>query len=150
MGLDTTHDCWHGPYSRFHRWRQELAKVAGVPLPLMEGFYAKPPTEAVEWLAPRTGGPACRSHLGPWLHGWVQDVEEALPIEWGSLRPDILHVLLSHSDCDGEIASADCGPLADRLETLKPEMDHDWAESTQRFIDGLRDAAAAGENVVFH
>ena len=24
MGLDTTHDCWHGPYSMFMRWRKAL------------------------------------------------------------------------------------------------------------------------------
>lgn len=29
MGLDTTHDCWHGPYGSFMRWRRELAEVAG-------------------------------------------------------------------------------------------------------------------------
>ncbi len=29
MGLDTTHDCWHGAYSAFGRWRQEIAGAAG-------------------------------------------------------------------------------------------------------------------------
>ena len=24
MGLDTTHDCWHGPYSMFMEWRRQL------------------------------------------------------------------------------------------------------------------------------
>lgn len=24
MGLDTSHDCWHGPYSSFMIWRQQL------------------------------------------------------------------------------------------------------------------------------
>ena len=24
MGLDTTHDCWHGPYSMFMVWREQL------------------------------------------------------------------------------------------------------------------------------
>lgn len=23
MGLDTSHDCWHGAYSAFTRWRQQ-------------------------------------------------------------------------------------------------------------------------------
>ena len=27
MGLDTTHDCWHGPYSSFMRWRTYLHHV---------------------------------------------------------------------------------------------------------------------------
>lgn len=29
MGLDTTHDCWHGPYSMFMRWRRELHRYVG-------------------------------------------------------------------------------------------------------------------------
>ena len=28
MGLDTTHDCWHGPYSMFMRWRTAIAAAA--------------------------------------------------------------------------------------------------------------------------
>lgn len=29
MGLDTTHDCWHGSYTSFMLWRTELAEAAG-------------------------------------------------------------------------------------------------------------------------
>ena len=28
MGLDVTHDCWHGSYSAFHRFRAELWDLA--------------------------------------------------------------------------------------------------------------------------
>lgn len=35
MGLDTTHDCWHGPYSSFGDFRRALAEAAGMP-PLYE------------------------------------------------------------------------------------------------------------------
>ena len=28
MGLDTSHDCWHGPYSAFRRFREKIAEVA--------------------------------------------------------------------------------------------------------------------------
>lgn len=39
MGLDTTHDCWHGSYSTFAAWRAAVAKAAGYPpLLAMEGF----------------------------------------------------------------------------------------------------------------
>lgn len=39
MGLDTTHDCWHGPYGAFGRWREELTRAAGLPeLSAMVGF----------------------------------------------------------------------------------------------------------------
>ena len=29
MGLDTTHDCWHGSYSSFNEWRREIEKASG-------------------------------------------------------------------------------------------------------------------------
>ena len=29
MGLDTTHDCFHGAYSAFSRWRNAVAEAAG-------------------------------------------------------------------------------------------------------------------------
>jgi pimeloyl-ACP methyl ester carboxylesterase len=30
MGLDTSHDCWHGSYGSFNRWRAVLCQVAGL------------------------------------------------------------------------------------------------------------------------
>ncbi len=121
MGLDTTHGCWHGAYSAFGRWRTKVAEVAGFPpLDSMEGF----------------GGVTA----------------------WEPFQADPLTTLLSHSDCDGTIPSADCGPLADRLAEVLPKMPEgdggghirDWRAKTQSFIDGLRRAAAAGEDVEFH
>ncbi len=32
MGLDTTHNCWHGPYSSFNNFRYALAKRIGINL----------------------------------------------------------------------------------------------------------------------
>src|SRR6185369_4265466 len=109
MGLDTTHDCGHGAYSAFMRWRQQLARIVGVPLMLMEGFYEADGDhvggslfkQAMEWAAPGDGGPRCGSYLGPVLHRRVEDLTTWLPIRWESLRPDPLNVLLMHSDCDG-------------------------------------------------
>lgn len=154
MGLDTSHDCWHGAYSAFMRWRRRLAQVAGIPLPFMDGFY-------------------CNSFGEPGRPAWAQyayqhdpdsvfrDAMDAdlrfFPIAWESLRPDPLHVLLNHSDCEGEIAAEDCAPLADRLEELLPLLDGDggghiggYREKTQAFINGLRRAAERGEAVDFH
>ena len=28
MGLDTSHDCWNGAYSAFHRWRIKITPAA--------------------------------------------------------------------------------------------------------------------------
>lgn len=38
MGLDTTHNCWHGPYSSFHRFRKSLAAQIGINLEDFEGY----------------------------------------------------------------------------------------------------------------
>ena len=127
MGLDTTHDCWHGAYSSFSNWRRKLAKVAGLPpLDLMEGFYNSKSTLSTtdEW--------------------------GDLPIKWASLKFDVLLFLLNHSDSEGHLQFAICGPLADRLEQLKPLVPDDaWQKKTQAFIDGLRLAASKNENVEF-
>lgn len=158
MGLDTTHECWHGPYSSFMRWRIEIAHVVGVPLNLMEGFYRGTPSgEALNWAAPRDGGPICGSHCGPELLRWIEDVKEWLPISWESLKPDPIHVLLNHSDCEDDIAVEDCTPLAERLEEIAPQLGDTPAwhrgETAQakalQFAKGLREAAAASEPVVF-
>lgn len=159
MGLDTTHDCWHGSYTAFNRWRHKIAELAGIPLPLMEGFYEPPREEPLEWIKPRPGGPQCGHPNGPWLYHWLEDVIAALPLSWEPWELDPLAVLLNHSDCDGKLEAGDCGPIARRLEELLPELAElpddpghiqNWVQKTQRFIDGLRAAEAAGESVEFH
>lgn len=146
MGLDTSHDAWHGAYSAFMRWRIMIAKWAGMPpLELMEGFWEK------------------GSYRDPFVEyaksspNLAQQYYDSLPIRWSSLKPDPLHKLLFHSDCDGEIASEDCGPIADRLKELLPLLPKgdsgghigDYRDKTQQFINGLRRAAEAGENLLF-
>ena len=38
MGLDTSHDCWHGSYVAFGMFRKRLAAKIGIDLDSMEGF----------------------------------------------------------------------------------------------------------------
>lgn len=141
MGLDTSHDCWHGPYSAFMRWRKMIAHAAGLPpLELMEGFYMPP-----------DNGLSCLYH-GPQSgkDGWLNDLTRSLPLKWDCLKPSPLHLLLSHSDCDGNLRWQDCNAIADSLEALEVDWD-DWlAVKTAAFIDGLRRAAKSKENVDFH
>lgn len=153
MGLDTTHNCWRGAYSAFMRWRQEIARAAGLPpLELMEGFFAARDNghmPSTFYLSPNAGELAESS---------LKLIEDRLPIRWDCLKPSPLHELLYHSDCDGEIPAERCGPIADALEAVLPNMPtgsggghiRDWRAKTQQFIDGLRDAAAKGEAVGFH
>ena len=144
MGLDCSHDCYSGGYGTFNAWRAEVARVVGIPLELMEGFLRIPvegefdisflPDGSTPYTVPRI----------------------SLPIKWETLAPDPLLILLSHSDCDGIIEAKDCGPIADRLQKLLPMMPgadapfrRNMQEVTQQFINGLRQADAAGEDVQF-
>ena len=132
MGLDTSHDCFHGSYGTFKRFRTELAKAAG---------YGINET-------PRLG-------QSDYKLDWEAFAPENYQGEWDHDLGDPLLYLLVHSDCDGVIHPEQGRKLADRLEQLLPlvgEGDSGWwmRKKTQSFIDGLRAAAEAGEYVDFH
>ena len=142
MGLDTTHGCWRGSYSAFMRWRETLAKVAGLPpLELMEGFY----TPFGGWPLPTL----YHGYITQWGDG-LKRLDKRLPIKWECLKPDPIHKLLHHADCEGEIPLEDCEASAERLEKLIPLLlPESWQQTTQKFVDGLRLAASKKENVEF-
>lgn len=67
-----------------------------------------------------------------------------------------IFVFILHSDCDGEIEAKDCGPIADAMESLLPKLPVTTREdprhgtfAAERWVKGLRKAAAAGEAVEF-
>ena len=132
MGLDTTHGCWHAPYSAFLRWRSELARAAGYEID-GQGQYVLP---------------------------WDEFKPEHYQGEWNGFVPgdDPLLYLLVHSDCDGVIHPGQGIHIAARLKQLLPLLDESSSagnimstrQRTQRFIDGLTAAAKAGEDVEFH
>jgi hypothetical protein len=143
MGLDTTHGCWSGAYSAFSRWRDKLADVAGYESVMAQYEHQTSETILIDW-----GLVTPARIMGDW---------DAIPCRIDG-TPDPLLLLLAHSDCEGFIRSRFCEPLADRLAELLPllpsQPDHghigDWQAKTQKFINGLREAAAAGEDVEFH
>jgi hypothetical protein len=149
MGLDTSHDAWHGAYSAFMRWREMIAEIAGMPpLRMMEGFWEK-------GKAPYD--PATMIFSNTREKETVERFCDGLPIKWESLKADPLHVLLYHSDCEGQIAPKDCAKIADRLEQLLPRFPQgdggghigNWRDKTKTFIDGCR-AAKAKQPLKFH
>jgi hypothetical protein len=91
---------------------------------------------------------------------WGHIPERCLEGDWDGVEPpkDPLIYLIAHSDCDGVIRPAQAALLADRIAELIPLLPPgagsghigDWRETTQAFVDGLRAAAAAGEDVDFH
>lgn len=122
------------------------------PLELMEGFFQ------IE--VPVTGNPFWERYEEDKKHGYdgPHSIWDRLPIKWEALKPSPLHELLHHSDCEGDIAWKLCGPIADELERLIPLLPKtpaaghigDWRDKTQQFVDGLRAAFEAKENLNFH
>lgn len=86
------------------------------------------------------------------MEGFSRDAEYA---SWDSLPRDPIHALLNHSDCDGEIATPDLIPLADRLDAILPRLKElagypAWIpDAAVRFAEGCREAAAEDEPVKF-
>jgi hypothetical protein len=153
MGLDLSHEAWHGAYSAFRRFRIGLAKAAGIPLGMMAEYY-----DPVAMTAMVEQTPAALGSPGGMLRSWFEaDAAPYLPISWDVLADDPLIVLLDHSDCDGEIDAADCGALADRIEELIPLLPKaddpghigNWEAKARQFVAGLRLAASRGEDIEF-
>jgi hypothetical protein len=49
-------------------------------------------------------------------------------IEWSTLPPDDIHLLLNHSDCEGELTAEECNRVIPRLDALVrnwPDDDYD-------------------------
>ena len=131
MGLDTSHDCFNGPYPQFHRWRTRIAEVSGY-------------------------GELWPDHIMDMID--VAEDGDVVDGTWNKPPKDPILILLCHSDCSGSIAPDDAALLADRLEGLLPNLhggyegdyDDDFKALTETFIAGLRAAAAENESVDFH
>lgn len=144
MGLDTSHNCWHGSYGRFMEWRRQLAKACDLPpLDLMDGFYV-PLDEGINLPSLYPG------NVNGGASSTLKRLDTYLPISWECLDPNPIYELLHHSDCDGEIPHESCGPIADSLEAIINKMPDEWQDKTQKFIDGLKLAASLNENVEFY
>ena len=154
MGLDISHNAWHGSYSAFNRWREKIAEAAGYPpLELMEGFYSEDgfnnPLSLLDNAYPK-GDELAMS--------WVRRVRKRLPIKWDNFKQSALIDLLTHSDCEGHINWKRCSGIADELEKLLPLLpDEDagghignWKETTSQFAAGCRLAFSKKERLHFH
>jgi hypothetical protein len=129
MGLDTSAG-WHSPYSAFNRFREGIAMLTGY-----SAIFNR-----TEQLA------------GPFYD------TEILQGDWPEPPHDALLYLLIHSDCDGCIRSANCKPLAIRLQQIRSSLAAlpddpyfgDWQAAVDEWINGLHDAAEKGEDVEFN
>lgn len=126
MGLDTSHDAWHGPYSSFNRFRFWLAEQIGINLHEYKGYG-----NFVDSLYHETGTK-----------------------ELSTIDHDIMP-LLNHSDCDGILTPEECRKVARGLtkiiaiakEDLKPFSNYQNAINFRR---GCIKTANANQNLEFH
>jgi hypothetical protein len=133
MGLDTSHDCWHGPYSAFNRWRIGVAAAANIVLDYMMGHAGDRP--GLQWDETDV--------LSILLHH--SDCEGDIPADNCAALADRLEGLLPKLPKVGERLwrQPDYWWTVDADEV-------EWFQSrTRQFIAGLRRAAAAGEAVEF-
>lgn len=151
MGLDITHNTWHGSYGAFNRWRTEIAKCLGIPLELMEGFYAD------NSLHNPLGYPKLLLKNDETAMSCLNRLSDNFPLLWDAFKPNALHELLYHSDCDGIIEWEKLSAIADELEKLLPELEKNdqgghvgnMADKTKQFIIGIREAYSKQENIEF-
>jgi hypothetical protein len=120
MGLDTTHDCWHGAYSSFMDWRSKICEIAGYGyIGSREGFGGKLPWPKDDPLSLLLAHSDCDGEI-KWedCQAIANRLKELLPL---LLWPHSGSVLLNYN-----------------------------AERTNTFINGLELAASKKENVGFH
>lgn len=135
MGLDTSHNCWHGSYGGFKMFRDEVAVAAKVHYGYKPDYKGHP----------------MRAFLGWWDNDWDGTAGDPSSHFYG----DILDVFFVHSDCDGYIFPMQARPLADALDALVGYMvedDPNWSPRSRlrQFVAGLRAAADEYEIVTFH
>ncbi len=120
MGLDISHDCWHGAYSAFMRWRAKLAEVSGYGDILKRvGFGGN-----IEW--PKNDPLVILLHHSDY-DGEIK-LEDCLPL--AERLEELLPALKIAGDGNFHIGS--------------------YFDKTQIFIDGLRKAAKLKEDVKFY
>lgn len=136
MGLDCSHDAYHGAYSSFNRFRQAVAKAAGGSFPPHEKGWTDNGREPGE---------------NTWYVG-----DDYPQNEWAGLW-----AFLGHSDCDGEIDPEMCEKVANDLTKLLPAVaamgegeghikgNGGYGPVLKRFIDGCLEAFNANEELTF-
>ena len=125
MGLNTSYDCWNGPYSSFNNFRKHLAKQIGLDL-----------DEYVEYSMPLRHDTCNRTKT-------LKDVKH-------NLIP-----LLNHSDCEGKLTIAQCKKIVNGLNDVlcyfnDEEVYPTFRDDVIQFRDGCIQAIIDNKPVEFH
>jgi hypothetical protein len=126
MGLDVTHNCWRGSYSKFYQFRKEIERVADI--------------KSWESIVLREDDSDNYEYI------WDYDVDGVRPRE----GQDPLIALTYHSDCEGYIHRDDAEGLVRRLREIVPDMEEHWRPYAIRFAEGAQQAVESGEDIEFH
>ena len=150
MGLDCSHDAFHGAYGAFNRLRQFVCAAAG-------GSF--PP----HWKKDAAGELVLKGTLPQYDENLDQQRFYIFDDDFKSEEWPGLWEFLRHSDCDGDISPETCVKVADDLERLMPKMlELGWEshghikayggfiEVVRKFIAGCRSAAEANEPLLFY
>ena len=136
MGLDCSHDAFHGAYSAFNRFRKAVARA-------MNGSF--PPHDPPV----HPDGTRMEDDSWYWGDGYTAETHPGIAL------------FLSHEDCDGILTPEECLLVARDLEGLLPMLDTygpgdghiaragGYGEVARQFIAGCLAAAAAQEDLVF-
>lgn len=71
-------------------------------------------------------------------------------ISWDDIPYDDIHILLNHSDCDGDIGVGKTIPLRNRLKELLNVISVEERCNVIRFIEGLDKAIADNKGIEFY
>lgn len=146
MGLDVSHDAWHGAYSAFNRFRQAVCWAAG-------GIFPNHDLDSV----------TVRNRLDELGIGLADNGRWYVPDAVTREAHPGLYVFLEHSDCDGQISPENCVKVANDLEKLLDTIDGypigvsghiarhgSYRGALEQFIKGCRAAAEANEPLCFY
>lgn len=123
MGLDTTHNAWHGPYSSFNEFRRAILKAYnGEDLFEYEGYESR-----------------CKRDNG------YESPGKALI----NIDDDGILLLMDHSDCEGNIRWVDCKLVADSIERIITKLKDQHFDNAIPFVKGLRLAYNSKEDLLF-
>lgn len=155
MGIRFSHGDLSMSCSGFNDFRVALASAAGIPIRLMEEWFHPgcywPIDGAIAMVREREQRHEAWGRILDLCHGlrkpefgWRHEP----PLAWTDLKnhDDPLYPLLTASDDDGLIGSAQTGALADRMAGLRDVFlsgaGAGMADTFCAFVDGLREAHA--------
>jgi hypothetical protein len=154
MGLDTSHDAWHGSYSGFALWRNDIGRIIGWDIDESRPgttSYVIPEGRVPEQdpLPDETRTEDGETYVIHWSTAYDNKVWLG---HWDTDPADVIDVLMLHSDCEGIIPVRFLEPLAHRLMDIMEEQEPEsWERrATGQFIVGLIDAHAQQQDVEFH